>query len=251
MKPRMKSALVEIQNASLTFPMSYEVSLSIQSWLSELHKRTRQNWKPKSFTALDNITLSAHSGEVIGIIGGNGAGKTTLLRLIAGIYKPDSGEIKVTRTVTAILGVGVGFNTALSGANNIRLGALLMGYSKVWIEERLQDIHEFSGLGEFFHVPIKYYSTGMISRLGFSLAIFSEPEILLIDESLSVGDLDFKDKATKAMERLRMRSDLQFIVTHDLATVTKLCSRALMLNRGKLVFDGSPDRAVRFYTKLT
>lgn len=243
----MKRPRVELENVSLEFRLSHDVALSVPQWISEVHRRIRGGWSPQRHTALSNISLAVGDGEIVGIIGGNGAGKTTLLRVIGGIYPPDKGQLQIDGSVTAVLGIGVGFNLALSGESNVRLGGLLMGYSPEWVQDHLAAIEEFSGLGDFFQRPMKYYSSGMIARLGFALAVFTEPEILLIDESLSVGDLGFKSKAVEAMERIRSKARVQLIVSHDLTFVEQHCSRAIVLQGGTIRFDGSAETAVDAY----
>lgn len=239
--------LLEIRNASLSFRLSYEVSISFRDWLREFYLRRRRKWKPTSHNALKNVSFRMNRGEIVGVIGGNGAGKTTLLRLIAGVYPPDDGSVLVNGQVTAVLGLGVGFNPMLSGRANAGLAALLMGQSSEWVKGKIDEIGDFAGLGDFFDTPTRYYSTGMMSRLGFAVAVLSDPDILLIDETLSVGDMAFKKKAATAMSALRTRADGQIIVTHDLNLVRETCTRAIVMDGGKIIFDGDPDVAVRGY----
>lgn len=243
----MASPRIELDEVSLEFRLSHEVSLSIPQWMREVYRRRRTGWKPEVHAALRSVSFVVEEGEVVGIIGGNGAGKTTLLRVVGGIYSPDSGRIDVEGSVTAVLGIGVGFNLALSGASNVRLGGLLMGYSLEWIHERMGAIKNFSGLDDFFERPMRYYSSGMIARLGFALAVFTEPEILLIDESLSVGDLGFRSQAVAAMDRIRAKAKVQMIVSHDLDFVGRHCNRAIVMQSGTIQFDGAAGEAIKQY----
>lgn len=199
------------------------------------------------FHALSNISLCIREGEVVGVIGRNGCGKTTLLRTIAGIYQPDTGRVKVEGRVSALLSLGTAFNTSLSGRENIILGGLTLGLRLREIESKSQEIIAFAELGEFIDVPMRYYSSGMMSRLSFALVIAIEPDILLIDETLSVGDISFQNRSRSAMHSLLEQASLQMIVSHDLNTIRKVCTRVIWIESGCIAMDGTPTEVVDQY----
>jgi len=199
------------------------------------------------FHALSNISLRIREGEVVGVIGRNGCGKTTLLRTIAGIYQPDAGQISVKGRVSALLSLGTAFNTSLSGRENIILGGLTLGLRLREIERKSREIIAFAELGDFIDVPMRYYSSGMMSRLSFALVIAIEPDILLIDETLSVGDISFQNRSRSAMHDLLGQASLQMIVSHDLDTIRKVCTRVLWIETGCVAMDGAPAEVVGKY----
>src|SRR5581483_10444030 len=175
-----------------------------------------QRKKPQELWALRHVDLTAQTGEVLGVIGANGAGKTTLCRVLAGLLRPDEGTIAIHGSVSALLSLGAGFNPQLSGKENIFLNGLMLGLSKREITDRLPDIIAFSGLERFIDQPLHQYSTGMRARLGFSIAAMMEPEILIVDETLSVGDLAFSEKAGEKIRELTEKAKLIIVVTHQL-----------------------------------
>ena len=187
------------------------------------------------------------SGEIIGIIGPNGAGKTTLCRVLIGVLKADRGMVLVDGEITALLGFGTGFNNQLTGKDNIYLNGMMLGLAKRKLVDLYADIVEFSGLARFMDEPIKHYSSGMRSRLGFSIAAMIEPDVFIIDEALSLGDIAFYEKASARIQELIALAKAVIVVTHDLALVEKVCTRALWLDRGTVQFDGDPKEAVARY----
>lgn len=203
----------------------------------------------KKFYALDDITIQVSKGEKIGIIGANGAGKSTLLKIITGVLNQTSGEVEVKGKVAALLELGAGFNMDYTGIENIRLNGTLMGYSDNEIEKRLQHIVEFADIGDFIYQPVKSYSSGMFVRLAFATQIFSEPDILIIDEALSVGDIRFQQKCFRAMESI-MKDKTVVLVTHDTAAVTRFCQRVAWINKGKVMFDGEVAEGLKYYQKF-
>ena len=201
----------------------------------------------KRFWALKDINFTVKKGEIIGIIGHNGAGKSTLCKILSKIFKPDEGKIEVNGDVAALLSFGTGFNNQLSGADNIYLNGLMMGLSKKRIQDVYDDIVNFSDLQEHIHRPVKHYSSGMKSKLGFSIASVIDPDIFIIDEALSVGDISFYEKATERMQEMLTISKAVIVVTHSMGFVKKICTRALWINKGELIFDGDPKEAVALY----
>ncbi len=245
----MAESRIEITNLSLRFRFSFDKTWSIREKAAEVGRRILKKQKPRYFTALSGINLTVNQGEVLGIIGPNGCGKTTLLRTIAGIYSPDEGKIRVSGKVSTLLALGTGFDNRLSGLDNIRLNGLMMGLDKEAIEKLIPQITGFAEIGEHIDVPMKYYSSGMISRLSFAMILAMEPDILLIDEIFSVGDLAFQKKAENAMEQLLKKASCQVIVTHDLNLVREHCSRAVCMEGGKIIMDGSPREVIADYQK--
>jgi teichoic acid transport system ATP-binding protein len=206
--------------------------------------------KRKVHWALQHINLTCYSGDIIGIVGFNGAGKTTLCRLFSGILLPDIGIIRVEGKISALLTLGMGFNAAMSGKENIYLSGLMLGFSKSFIKERIFEIIEFSGLGQFIDQPIKKYSAGMKSRLAFSIAAIIEPDILIIDEALSAGDLNFNEKAGKKIQQIILNSKMVIVVTHQIKFVEKFCTKALWLHEGIIREYGNPIEVTRTYKKI-
>jgi lipopolysaccharide transport system ATP-binding protein len=204
----------------------------------------------KEFVANKNISFSLYQGETLGIIGVNGAGKSTILKIIAGVIEATSGEIIRGGRVTALLELGTGFNQEMSGYDNIYLNGTLIGMSKQEIDKKIDSIVEFSELGDYIYEPIKTYSSGMSMRLAFSIAIFSEPQILIVDEALSVGDAHFSSKCTKALKS-RKEQDMSIIyVSHDLNSLKILCDRVILLNGGEVAMEGEPEDVINSYNFL-
>lgn len=246
----MTEQRIKLDGVSIRFRMSYHKVKSTSEMLVELKRRISQQWQPDYFTALESVNLTVGTGEIIGIIGRNGSGKSTLLRTISGIYEPDSGSVYVAGRISALLQLGTGFNTMLSGRENIILGGLTLGNSRSEIDEQMEMIIDFAELGQFIDVPMRYYSSGMMSRLSFALIISLEPDIILIDETLSVGDISFQKKAKAEMQRLLEKASCQLIVSHDLATIERLCTRAILLEEGKVYADDEPKLVIKEYEDI-
>lgn len=200
------------------------------------------------YWALRDLSFTVYQGDILGVIGRNGAGKTTLARLLSGILQPDTGNLTVKGQTTALLTLGAGFNHQLSGKDNIFLNGMMLGISRQRLEELYGDIVAFSGLAGDIHRPIKQYSSGMISRLSFSVAAMIEPDILIVDEVLAVGDLAFYEKASAKMQELMHKAKAVIVVTHDMAFVSKICTRALWLENGLLKAEGPAEEVVERYT---
>lgn len=203
--------------------------------------------KKEPFWALRNISFSINEGEIVGIIGANGAGKTTLCRVLTGILKNDTGCFSVKGKTTALLSFGTGFNIQLTGRDNIFLNGLMLGISKKELIKLYHDIVDFSELGKFIDRPVKYYSSGMRSRLGFSIAAMIKPDIFIIDEALNAGDASFYEKASARIQEMLGEAKAVIVVTHSLHFVKKLCTRAIWLEKGELVFDGTPEETIARY----
>ncbi|PIF04227.1 MAG: ABC transporter ATP-binding protein [Arcobacter sp.] len=204
----------------------------------------------KEFISNQDISFDLYEGETLGIIGVNGAGKSTILKIIAGITSPTSGQIIRKGRVTALLELGTGFNNDMSGFDNIYLNARLIGMSKEQIDKNLQSIIDFSELGEYIYENIKTYSSGMRMRLAFSIALFSEPKILIVDEALSVGDAHFSAKCTKALKKRKEQKMSIIYVSHDLNSLKLLCDRVILLNHGKVIKEDTPQNTINSYNYL-
>lgn len=202
------------------------------------------------FSALDNLSLRIASGDRLGIVGLNGAGKSTLLKMVAGIYFPHRGKVTVRGRVTPLMELGAGFDAEQSGLDNILLNGTLLGYTPAYLRGKIPEIESFSELGDFITMPVKYYSSGMFMRLAFSVATMTAPEILLVDEILSVGDKHFVGKAMDRLKRLIDVSQIVLLVSHDLDQVRELCNRIVVLHHGKMVYDGEVDGGLARYEEL-
>ena len=203
----------------------------------------------KKFYALDNVDFQIEKGEKVGIIGANGAGKSTLLKIVTGVLNPSQGEVITDGKIAALLELGAGFNMEYTGIENIRLNGTLMGYSEKEIEEKMQSIIDFADIGDFINQPVKSYSSGMFVRLAFATQIFSEPDILIVDEALSVGDIRFQQKCYRAMESI-MKDRTVVLVTHDTAAVARFCKRVLWINKGKVMYDGEVAEGLKRYQEF-
>jgi ABC-type polysaccharide/polyol phosphate transport system ATPase subunit len=208
----------------------------------------REPMQPNSeFWALRNITLRIRHGERTGVIGDNGAGKSTLLRLLARIYPPTSGQVTIRGNVAPLIEMGAGFNPELSGTDNIILNGAMLGFSRAQMLRMVDRIYEFTALREFAGMPLKYYSSGMYMKLAFAIATEVEPDILLIDESLGVGDAAFRERAKARIRNLLDRSGAVILVSHDMESLRELCNRGLWLQHGRLIADGPIDVVIQSY----
>ena len=198
--------------------------------------------------AIQNMNLEINEGERVAIIGQNGAGKSTFLRMISGIYQPTSGKITVDGRISGLYEFSTGFEMEHNGWDNIYLRGLMLGEKPEEIMNKMQEIADFSELGEFLNVPVKYYSSGMLIRLAFSVSTAIYPDILLLDEALAAGDAAFIDKANRRMKNLMQQSKILVLVTHSMVTAVDLCSRCLWFDRGRIVLDGTPAEVTSAYT---
>lgn len=204
----------------------------------------------KNHYALDKISFEVKKGETVGIIGTNGSGKSTLLKIITGVLNPTEGTVFVDGRISALLELGAGFNPEYTGIENVYLNGTMMGYSKNEIENRINDIIDFADIGEFINQPVKTYSSGMFVRLAFAVAINIDPEILIVDEALSVGDIFFQSKCYSKFEEFKKNGKTILIVTHDLGSVVKYCDKAILLDKGKFLREDRPKEIVDLYKKI-
>lgn len=214
---------------------------------------TSQNSKylgKRTITALDHLNLKIESGHTIGLIGRNGSGKTTLMRLLAGIYAPDAGSLKSNSDSIVLLSLGVGFDNNLTGYENIFIASLLNGLRESEVNAKLDQIIDFAGLGDFIYAPLKTYSTGMRSRLAFSIAVNCDPEVLLIDEILSVGDEEFREKSKNRLAKMiNDKNKTVLIASHSMESIKEMCDEVIWLEKGRIKMIGEPKTVTQQYVK--
>ena len=210
----------------------------------------RNHSRYHSFDALKGVSFEVTDGQIVGLVGPNGSGKSTILKIIAGVYRPTAGVVRINGKVAGLIELGAGFHSDLTGRENILLNGLLLGLSKREIRSREQQILDFAELGEFIDSPVKQYSSGMFMRLGFAVATEVDPDILLIDEILAVGDASFQQKCMGRIDEFRQRRKTIILVSHDLTTVRRLCQRVLLIQSGRIRADGTPAEVLDSYEEL-
>ncbi len=244
-------ALVELRDVSLRFVTYTDKQYSLKK--SALNLLLKREGPPVSndFWALRDVNITMNKGERIGVLGFNGAGKSTLLRLLARIYTPTQGRLTVKGTVAPLIEMGAGFNPELSGFDNILLNGAMLGIKPREMRKKVEGIYEFTGLREFADLPLKYYSSGMYARLAFAIATEVDPEILLIDESLGAGDVIFVDRAKERIRQLLEKSNLVVIVSHDLGSLHKMCTRGIWMHEGQVRVDAPIEETLTRYLEFT
>lgn len=235
--------MIDIQGLNKTFKLFHRPA-------DRLKEAVTGRVRHESYHALKDISFQVAPGEVLGVLGRNGAGKSTLLKLLTGVLMPDSGHIQIDGRITGLLELGTGFNPELTGLQNIVANGLMLGMSHEEIDNRRQEIIEFSELGSYIEEPLRTYSSGMTMRLAFSIAIHAEPRCFLVDEALSVGDGYFQQKCMKRIREFKEGGGSILFVSHDLNAVKMLCDRALVLEGGSVVYDGDADTAVNRYNRI-
>ena len=250
-RPAPSETLVELSDVSLRFTTYNDKQYSLKRSALDLLLRRETPPISNEFWALRDVSLQMDKGERVGILGFNGAGKSTLLRLLARIYTPTSGRLMVRGTVAPLIEMGAGFNPELSGHDNIMLNGAMLGIRPREMRKKVEGIYEFTGLREFADLPLKYYSSGMYARLAFAIATEVDPEILLIDESLGAGDVIFVDRAKARINELLERSNLVVIVSHDLGSLHKMCSRGIWMHEGQVQADGPISESITKYLLFT
>lgn len=240
-------AKIDLSNVSLTFTVHQQKRVTLKEYLVRgLFRRSLGG--AIAVHALTNVDLCAHDGERVGVIGHNGAGKSTLLKLIAGIYPPTKGRMTVSGRICSLFDISLGFEPEASGWDNITFRAYLQGESPASLKGKIAEIAEFTELGEFLNIPVRHYSAGMMMRLAFAIATAIDPEVLLIDEVLAVGDMAFQQKAQARMKEMMKTARLMVLVAHDLGTIRDLCTRCLWMQHGAVVMDGRPSDVIAAYT---
>ncbi|MSS62640.1 ABC transporter ATP-binding protein [Velocimicrobium porci] len=239
-----KNVALKVENVSMRFNLSAEKVDDLKDYVIKFIKR---ELRFQEFWALRNVSFELQKGERLGILGFNGAGKSTLLKVIAGVLKPTEGSVKKKGKIVPLLELGAGFDKQYTGAENIYLYGAVLGYSKEFIREKYDEIVEFSELGDFINVPLKNYSSGMKARLGFAIATVVEPDILILDEVLSVGDAKFRKKSEKKIRDMFDRGVTVLFVSHSLEQVKRLCDKAILLDHGKVLAEGSVEEVSKLY----
>jgi ABC-type polysaccharide/polyol phosphate transport system ATPase subunit len=241
-KPR-----IQVEDVSVTYRTSLERAPTLKTTLMRLGRRQRVI---REIEALKGVSFSVQHGKVLGVVGANGAGKSTLMRTVAGILPPSSGRVEVNGRVSTLLSLGVGFNRRPTGRENVVLGGLAAGLTRAELREKYDEIVEFAELEEFMDMPMRTYSSGMYGRLAFSVAVNMDPDILLIDEALSVGDARFRRKSFRKMRQLCSQDRTIVLVSHALGSIEQLCDSAIWMHQGELKMWDEPHAVVEAYTKF-
>jgi len=242
-----KNYAIEVKNVSMLFHLNKERVDNAKEYFVRLLTRKLTYTE---FWALRDVSFKIEKGDRVGVLGFNGAGKSTLLKTIAGVLKPTMGEVKVSGVIAPMLELGAGFDMNYSGAENIYLYGATMGYSRKYIAEKYDEIVKFSELGDFIDAPLKSYSSGMKSRLGFSIATAVKPDILILDEVLSVGDAAFREKSEQRVLDMMQDGVTVLFVSHSAETVKRICNKAIILSKGQLVAEGDVDEICDVYKEM-
>jgi teichoic acid transport system ATP-binding protein len=238
---------IRVDDVSVTYRTSFERAPTLRSTMLRLGRRERV---VREIEALREVSFDVNHGTVLGVLGANGAGKSTLVRTVAGILPPTYGRIEVRGRVSTLLALGVGFNRDLSGRENVVLGGLAAGLTRDQMEAKYDEIVEFAELEDFMDLPMRTYSSGMYGRLGFSVAVNMDPDILLIDEALSVGDARFRRKSFEKMRELCSQARTIVLVSHSMGSISELCDQAIWMHKGELRMWGEPDPVIEAYTNF-
>lgn len=242
-----KSIVVKVENVSMLFNLGIEPGFSIKQYFVELFKKTKREKPNNDFWALKNVSFDVYEGDVVGLLGSNGAGKSTILKVVSGVLKPTEGRVVTVGNICPMIELGAGFDMELSASENVYLNASILGYSKEFVKEKFDEIVEFSELGEFMEVPVRNFSSGMIARLAFSIATIVEPEILIVDEILSVGDMSFQQKSEEKMLSLIQGGTTVLYVSHSADSVRRICNKAIWIEKGKIVMSGGTNEVCNAY----
>lgn len=243
-----KDVAVSVKNVGMRFNLSQERVDNLKEFVI---KFLRKDLKYNEFWALKDVDFEIKKGERVGVLGLNGSGKSTLLKVVSGVLKPSTGSVETRGVVAPLLELGAGFNAEYTGRENIYLYGSVLGYTKEFLDEKFDEIVDFSGLGEFIEVPLKNYSSGMKARLGFSIATVVEPDILILDEVLSVGDKKFRKKSENKILSMFDEGVTVLFVSHSLEQVKRLCDKAIILDSGRLVAKGPVEKVARVYKNMT
>ena len=238
----MSGARIVVEDVAKRYVRYVDAPLLVGSLL-QLRNRSRR----ERLEALRGLDFTVDDGEFVGVIGRNGSGKSTLLRLLAGVTAPSTGRVSVRGRVAPLIAVGVGFHPELTGRENVFVNGAILGQPRREIADRLDEIVDFSEIGEFLDTPVKFYSSGMFVRLGFAASVLADPDVLLVDEVLAVGDVAFQGKCFRRMQELRERGTTVIVVSHNLASVRRLCDRTIVLHDGDLIHDGPTSEAISLY----
>lgn len=239
---------ISVQNVTMSFNLNKEKVDNLKEYVIKLITKKLEY---KKFHALQNVSFDVKKGEHLAILGFNGAGKSTLLKTIVGVYKPTSGKVEKCGVIAPLLELGAGFDPNYSGKENIFLYGAILGYSREYIQSKYDEIVEFSELGHFINVPLKNYSSGMKARLGFSIATAVEPDVLILDEVLSVGDAKFRTKSLKKVQSMFQNGVTVLFVSHSIEQVKAICDKAILLDHGRITAQGDVDEVSEIYDEMT
>lgn len=243
--------MIELENISMRFNLGIEKDFSIKQAFVNFFsfKKRKKDKKNETFWALSDVSLKVKKGEVVGLIGSNGAGKSTLLKVVSGVMKPTKGKVTVNGDISPMIELGAGFDMNLTARENIYLNGAILGYSKKFLIEKFDEIVEFSELREFLDVPVKNFSSGMIAKLAFSIATIVNPQILIVDEILSVGDIKFQEKSKNKMMEMITGGTTVLYVSHSIDSIKSLCTKVVWLEHGKIIKMGDPKEICDEYIK--
>lgn len=241
--------MIHINNVSMRFNLGIEANSSLKQTVVDLLKREKK--EKQAFWALRDLSFDVQTGEVVGLIGSNGAGKSTLLKVVSGVMKPTQGSVETHGKICPMIELGAGFDQALTARENIYLNGSIMGYSKSFLQSKFDEIVEFSEIQDFLDVPVKNFSSGMVARLAFSISTMVDPEILIVDEILSVGDISFRSKSEKKMKDMIFGGTTVLFVSHSIESIKEMCSRVIWLDHGHMVEVGEPAAVCDRYVRST
>ncbi len=243
----MSRTMIEVSDVTMRFRMNNDRIMSLKEFVTTA---LRGKLKYNEFTALDHVSFQVKEGETLGLIGRNGAGKSTILKVISGILKPTEGSVTTFGNIVPMLELGSGFDFDLTGRENIFLNGAILGYSEEYLKEKYEEILEFSELGQFIEMPIRNYSSGMLARLAFAVAAMVQPEILIVDEILSVGDADFQAKSHARMVELMGGGTTVLFVSHNLEQIREMCNRVIWLDNGRIRMEDTAEKVCSVYSSL-
>lgn len=241
----MEEIAIEVKNISKVYKLYAKQSDRIKEAFSITGKKYH-----KDFTALSDVSFKINKGEMLGIIGKNGAGKSTMLKIITGVLTPTAGELVINGKISALLELGAGFNPEYTGIENAYLNGTMIGFTQEEMDSKIDDIIAFADIGDFIYQPVKTYSSGMFARLAFAVAINVDPDILIVDEALSVGDAFFQSKCYKKMDELKKSGKTILFVSHDMGSIIKYCDRAIIIDHGTKIKEGSAEEMVNIYKRI-
>ncbi len=232
--------MISVKNVTMKFNLGIEATSFKETFIALFDKKRRVSKEKNELLALNNVSFEISKGEVVGLIGSNGAGKSTLLKVVSGVMKPTKGSVKVEGVISPMIELGAGFDPELTARENIYLNGAILGYSKKFLDEKFEQIVDFSEIRDFLDVPVKNFSSGMTAKLAFSIATIVDPEILIVDEILSVGDIKFQEKSKNKMMEMINGGTTVLYVSHSLESIKDLCTKVIWLDHGKIVKMGNP-----------
>ncbi|WP_075721205.1 ABC transporter ATP-binding protein [Roseburia sp. 499] len=243
----MAENVIEVNDVSMQFRLYKEKVDSLKEFAI---KKIKRELEYDNFWALKNVSFQVKKGEAVGLVGRNGSGKSTMLKVIAGVLKPTMGNVRIAGTIAPMIELGAGFDFDLTARENIFLNGAILGYPREMLEENVHNIIEFAELEDFIDVPVKNFSSGMVTRLGFSIATIYQPDILIVDEILSVGDFKFQNKCEERIQEMLGKGTTLLLVSHSTEQVRRVCDKAVLLYKGNMLIEGNVDEVCDLYTRL-